>query len=35
LPLNSNLAAFASFSQNSALNGDEPLLYSLGISASF
>lgn len=35
LPLNRNLAAFASFSQNSALNSDEPLLYSLGISASF
>ena len=35
LPLNHNLAAFASFSQNSALNNDEPLLYSLGISASF
>lgn len=35
LPLNDNLAAFASFSQSEALNNQEQLLYSLGLSASF
>ncbi|KAA5969933.1 MULTISPECIES: autotransporter [unclassified Pantoea] len=35
LPLNDNLAAFASFSQNEALNNQEQQLYSFGFSASF
>lgn len=35
LPLNNNLAAFASFSQSGALNSGEQFFYSLGVSASF
>lgn len=35
MPLNDNLAAFASFSQSEALNNDEQQLYSFGFSASF
>ncbi|MGK3143930.1 autotransporter [Pantoea sp. C2G6] len=35
VPLNNNLAAFASFSQSEALNNQEQLLYSFGFSASF
>ncbi|MFV9670931.1 autotransporter domain-containing protein [uncultured Pantoea sp.] len=35
LPLNDNLAAFASFSQSEALNNEEQQLYSFGFSASF
>ena len=35
MPLNNNLAAFASFSQTDALNTGEQFIYSLGVSASF
>lgn len=35
LPMNENLAAFASFSQSEALNNQEQLLYTFGFSASF
>ncbi len=35
MPLNNNLAAFASFSQTDALNTGEKFIYSLGVSASF
>lgn len=35
VPLNNNLAAFASFSQTGTLNSGEQFIYSLGVSASF
>jgi len=35
IPLNQNVAAFAAFSQNDALNSGEQFIYSLGVSASF
>lgn len=35
IPLNHNVAAFAAFSQNDALNSGEQFIYSLGVSASF
>lgn len=35
IPLNHNVAAFASFSQNDALNNGEQFIYSLGVTASF
>lgn len=35
LPFNDRLAAFAAFSQSDAFSNGEPLIYSLGVSASF
>ncbi|WP_312242445.1 autotransporter domain-containing protein [Pantoea sp.] len=35
MPINSNMAAFAAFSQTGALSSDEQFIYSLGVSASF
>ena len=35
IPLKHNVAAFAAFSQNDALNSGEQFIYSLGVSASF
>ena len=35
IPINHQVAAFAAFSQSSALNNGDQLIYSLGVSASF
>lgn len=35
MPINNNMAAFASFSQTGAANSGEQFIYSLGVSASF
>ncbi|MBA2817887.1 hypothetical protein [Candidatus Pantoea persica] len=35
LPFNDRLTAFAAFSQSDTFSNGEPLIYSLGVSASF